>query len=55
MKQLPLPISQSTFEQLFNKAKQFTNYCLQHPSDVLLAITLILLIDIENDIDELGE
>jgi hypothetical protein len=53
MKQLQLPLPQSTFERIFNKAKDITDYVVKNPTDLLLALTLVLLIDIESDIDQL--
>lgn len=55
MKQLELPLPQSTSERIFNKAKDITDYIIKNPSDLLLALTIVLLLDIESDLDQLGE
>jgi hypothetical protein len=53
VQQLDLPFKSTFFQRSLFKAKDVLNYAVQHPSDVLLALLTVLLIDIENDLDDL--
>jgi len=55
MKQLKLPFSfpQKLFEPFTNAVKSTFNYIKQHPDDVMLAVILVMLMEIESDIEDL--
>jgi hypothetical protein len=56
MKQLklPLPLAAARLEHIKFRANGLLEYIKEHPSDLLMALILVLLMDIEDDIDDLG-
>lgn len=54
MYQLKLPLTTSHLQQALNKARSALEYAKAHPDEVMLAVMTILLLDIEDDIDDLG-
>lgn len=52
MKQLPLPI-ETTAQRALTQARSLMDYVRKHPSDLLLAVIAVILMDIESDLDQL--
>lgn len=53
MKQLKLAFPTKPFESIINRAKDVVAYVRKHPDDVMLAIMLVMLIEIDADIEDL--
>jgi hypothetical protein len=54
MKQLKLPLAAARLEHIKVRANSILEYIKEHPTDLLVALILVLLMDIEDDIDDLG-
>lgn len=54
MRQLTLPLDQSHLKRLWHGVKALGQYAKDHPDEVMLALMAVLLLDIEDDIDDLG-
>lgn len=55
MKQLNLPLTLARMENLKLKAQNILQYVREHPSDLIMALLLVLVMDIEDELEELGE
>jgi hypothetical protein len=53
MKQLKLALPHKPFETLINTAKSVVAYIRKHPDDVMLAVMLVMLMEIDADIEDL--
>jgi hypothetical protein len=55
MKQLKLPLAAARLEHIKLKANSILQYVREHPSDLIMALLLVLVMDIEDELEQLGE
>jgi hypothetical protein len=55
MQQLRFPFKTDMIQSIVYKAKNALAYVAKHPGDLILAVMLVMLIDIENDLENLNK